>query len=271
MKDLRQLKVWLERYDLTGNEALVYVHLLKVGNPVSVLNIARALKLGRTPVYNALDRLEDKGLATKAIADNGYNYAAAAPDNLEKYWQEKSLRLKRLGGRLPELVAALEATAAPAGYKSQVNYFSGRAGIEQITYNSLKAVDDLYICEINSDMTAFVKRETAERFREVWADRGTTVRQLTNQTEFNDFTEVEKLVTELWDVRYIDSEVLKIDFETLIYNDVVALYSYIRGEVFGVEIRNPALAKMQKQIFRAMQNLATPLAIRSSRGAAGLD
>ena len=271
MKDLRQLRVQLERYGLTGNEALVYVHLLKVGSQVSVLQIARALKLGRTPVYNALDRLEDKGLVTKQLADNGYNYVAAAPDNLGKYWEEKKARLERLGGHLPGLVAALEATAAPAGYKSQVNYFSGRAGLEQITYNSLKAEKDLYIYEINSDMTAFVKPETAEKFREIWVERGTTIRQLTNRTSFEDFTEVEKLVADFWDIRYIDPEVLKIDFETLIYNDVVALYSYVRGEVFGVEIRNPALAKMQKQIFRAMQNLATPLKITSPKGAASLE
>jgi len=270
MTDLKRLKAQLEGYDLTKNEAVVYIQLLKMGNPVSVLQIARALKLGRTPVYNALDRLEYKGLVAKQLADNGYNYVAASPDNLEKYWAEKSARLQRLGNRLPGLVAALEGVVAPAGYKSQINYFSGRRGLEQITYNSLRAEGDLYIYEISTDMMVFVEREKAEKFREIWVERGTMIHQLTNRTVFEDFTEVEKLVTELWDIRYIDPEVLKIEFETLIYNDVVALYSYIGGEVFGVEMKNPTLAKMQKQIFKAMQNLAVPLAIKSPKGAAVL-
>jgi predicted transcriptional regulator len=270
MLDLRKLKIQLERYDLTNKESLIYLHLLRIGHEVSVLQIARALKLGRTPVYNALDRLEDKGVVAKVITDNGYNFVAESPDNLEKYWANKSARLEKLANHLPTLVSSLEALAAPAGYKSQINYFSGKRGIEQITYNSLKAQDDLYIYEINADMTAFMKHEAAERFREVWVERGTMIHQLTNRTELVDFTEVEKIVTDHWDVRYIDPKILQINFENVIYNDTVALYSYVGREVFGVEIKNPALAQMQKQIFVAMQKLATPLKITSPKGAAHL-
>jgi len=269
MRDLRQLRAWLERYDLTGNEAAVYIHLLRVGSEVSVLQIARALKMGRTPVYNALDRLQDKGLVSRRLADNGNNFAATSPDNLEKYWQSRQARLERMGGHLPGLIASLEGVAAPVGYKSQVNYFAGREGLEQMTYNSLRAEGDLYIYEMQSSMGAFVSQETAERFRRVWVERGTRIHQMTNLTRVGDFTEVEQL-TWLWDIRYIDPEILRIEFETLIYNDVVAMYSYGGGEVFGVEIRNQALAKMQKQIFVAMQALARPLEIRSPRGVAEL-
>jgi sugar-specific transcriptional regulator TrmB len=271
MLNINQLNGQLKRYGLTENESLIYTHLLRTGNKASVLQIARALKLGRTPVYNALDRLEDKGIVEKTLGDNGHNYTASSPDNLERYWAERSARQEKLGDKLPALVASLEALSAPAGYKSQINYFSGHRGIKQITYNSLRAKDDLYIYEVNSDMTAFMTAEQAERFREIWAERNTTIHQLTNKTEFEDFTSVKKIITDLWDIRHMPPEILKINFETLIYNDTVALYSYIGSEVFGVEIKNPALAEMQKQIFRAMQNLAKPMKITSEKGAAMIE
>ncbi len=260
----------MEKYGFTENEAKVYVHLSQAGYPASVLQIARALKLGRTPVYNALDRLEDKRVVIKTITDAGHSYAAAPANSLENYWKLKTARVNGLGEQLPALVATLEKLAAPADYRSQINHFTGRHGIEQITYNSLRAENDLYIYEVNADMTAFTNQETAERFRKVWVERGTKIHQLTNSVRFEDFTDVEAMVTGFWDVRHINPEVLQIDFETLIYNDTVAFYSYVGDDVFGVEIANPSLAEMQKQIFRAIQKLATPFEITSSKGAAQL-
>jgi len=270
MTDVRQLSTQLKRYGLSENESKVYLFLLRESHELSVVQIARSLKLGRTPIYNAIARLEEKGLVTRVASDNGHNFASASPDHLERYWQSRAENVKKLGEHLPSLVGALEGMTISSGYKSQVNYFTGRRGLEQITFNSLKAKSDLYIYEINSSMEAFTRRETTERFREIWAERGTVIHQLTNRTEFQDFTEVSKIVTDLWDVRYISPEVLTINFETLIYNDIVALYSYGDHEVFGVEIKNPNLAEMQIQIFRAMQHLATPLKKHGDRGAAKL-
>ena len=260
----------LERYGLSENESRVYLFLLESPAELSVVNIARSLKLGRTPVYNALDRLEDKGLATKLIAESGYGYSAATPDNLEHYWSKKITRLEAMGSKLPDIVSALESLSAPASYKSEINYFTGRRGLEQITYNSLKAENDLYIYEINTSMTAFINKATSEKFRRIWAEQGTVIHQLTNNTEFEDFTEVEEITGDLWDIRHIDPSILAINFETLIYNDTVALYSPVGREIFGIEIKNQNLAKMQIQIFKAMQQLSTPMEKLSTRGAARL-
>jgi hypothetical protein len=99
-------------------------------------------------------------------------------------------------------------------------------------------------------------------------DRNITTHQLTNHAEFDEFTEVEKMITDLWDVRYIDPKILKIQFEMVIYNDICALYSVKGRDMFGVEIHNPNLVAMQKQIFMAMQHLAVLMDKISNRGAA---
>jgi hypothetical protein len=150
-----------------------------------------------------------------------------------------------------------------------VTYYSGQRGLEQITYNSLRADGDLYIYEI-ANMGAFIDQNTAEKFRQVLVDRQIMTHQLTNLTRFGQYTRIEKMVSSFLDMRHIDPEILKIQFETLIYNDVVAMYSYIDEEPFGVEIKNPNLANMQIQIFKAIQRLAVPMEKLDNFGTAQL-
>ncbi len=248
----------LEKYDLNENEAQIYLLLLKNTRHMSVVQIGRSLSLGRTPVYNAMERLEKKGLIKKVVVERGYNYAAHSPHHLKKYWGDKAQNIEDLASGLSPLVDSLQRLGMATDYQSQVTYYSGQRGLEQITYNSLRADGDLYIYEI-ANMGAFINQNTAEKFRQTIADRRIVTHQLTNSAHLNKYTRVEKMIRDLWDIRYIDPEILKIQFETVIYNDVVAMYSYVDEEPFGVEIKNPNLASMQIQIFKAIQRLATPM------------
>jgi sugar-specific transcriptional regulator TrmB len=266
MINIQKLQSQLEMYGLGDTEARIYIYLLRQSGELSVLQIARALKLGRTPVYNALGRLEQKNLVARTITENGHNYTSTSPDNLERYWHGKTIAMERLGSQLAPVINCLEGLTATHGYKSRVDYFTGRQGLEQITYNSLRAQSDLYIYEVATDMTVYARQDVAESFRQILVDRQITTHQLTNFTEFKDFTDVEEMVANFWDVRYIDPDILKINFEMLIYNDVCALYSIEGNDAFGVEIHNPNLAQMQKQIFKAMQHLAQPMTKEGSRG-----
>lgn len=269
--EAKRILAQLMRYDMTENEARVWLYLMRRSGEMTVVNIARGLKMGRTPVYNALEKLEGKGLVSRVVMENGYGYAATGTEYLERYWRGKERRLAEMGERLPELMNTLDGMRMNTGYKAKVEYFVGRKGLEQITYNSLRAEGELMIYEMNASMEGFVNKERAEEFRRIWAEREVMIRQLTNQRDMVDFTEVEKLVADLWDIRYISPEVLAMKFEMLIYNDVVAMYSARGSEVFGVEIHNRNLAEMQKQIFRAMAMGAKQMRKVGSRGEAHVD
>ncbi|MDR1032425.1 MAG: helix-turn-helix domain-containing protein, partial [Candidatus Nomurabacteria bacterium] len=78
----------LEKYELNEKEANVWLYLLKQGVELSVVDIAHGLELGRTPVYNALDRLEAKGLVKHIISPVGFRFAALEPHNLRRYWDD---------------------------------------------------------------------------------------------------------------------------------------------------------------------------------------
>jgi sugar-specific transcriptional regulator TrmB len=268
--DSRSLAAGLLKYGLSAAESRVYIFLLRQSAAKSVLEISRGLNLGRTPVYNALAKLAKKSLINQSQDSNGAIFSAADPGLLEHYQREKIRRQRELADSLPLLVETLASLSTASPYKSEVNYFQGRRGLEQLTDSSLKAKDDLYIYEIYTNMDNFISKPTSEHFRQIWVEKSTTIHQLTNLTSFEDFTEVERLITDLWDIRHISPETLDIKFEQLIYNDIVALYSPVGNDLFGVEIRNKNLASQQIQIFKAIQNLAVSLEITSPRGAARL-
>ena len=62
------------------------------------------------------------------------------------------------------------------------------------------------------------------------------------------------------EVRYIEETALKIDFEVLVYNNVVTIYTY-QKELFGIEIYNSSLARMQKQLFQFVWNSAKEMKV----------
>ena len=270
MHDEKSLTRQLEEYDLSKIEAQIYLFLLKRGSDWSVVKLSRELGLGRTQIYTALDKLELKGLVKRVLAKNGFNYQATPAENLNYWWQKKKLSLSDLDNQLSPLIAALQSWGMPNGYESKIQYFAGRRGIEQITFNSTRAQRDLYIYEVESDMSAFIDPEMAEEFRRLFVKNQITSHQLTNHTKISNFTTIEKMVTNFWDIRHININDLTIEFEMLIYNDVCALYSFEEADAFGVEIHNPNLARMQKQIFLAMQKLALPMQKIGSNGQAML-
>jgi hypothetical protein len=116
-----------------------------------------------------------------------------------------------------------------------------------------------------------VDYEMAEETRREFAQKQTTIFQLTNLTKILPHTEVTELVEKYWRVRHLNPKDFKIEFEVLIYNDVYALYTYDRGEAFCVEIHNPQLARMQRQLFKFAWKQAKPMKILDSFGAAELD
>jgi len=250
--EIGRILAQLKQYGFSESEARVWMYLMRREGEITVVNIARGLKVGRTPVYNALAKLEEKGLVSRVLLESGYGYMATEVEHLARYWREREQKMRDKGEKLPELINVLNGLKVSGGYESKVEYFVGRKGLEQITYNSLRADGELMIYETKANMEGFVSKERAEEFRRIWLEREVTIRQLTNQRDMEAFTEVGELVERFWDIRYLAPEVLEIKFETLVYNDVVAMYSVTGREVFGIEIHNRNLAKMQGQIFRAV-------------------
>lgn len=137
----------------------------------------------------------------------------------------------------------------------------------QITLNSLACEGVLRIYEIvYNSVDSIFSEDEANEFRQEIVKRGIHTLELTN-TPYREDSQLTKIkgFMNSFDVRYIDPNQVKYSTEVVIYNDVVAFYSYGKGGQ-GVEIEDAGYAQMQKQIFDALWRKASrPVIGKSGR------
>ena len=127
----------LENIGLTKNQAQVYLSLLKLGS-TTAQEIIKESKIHRSPVYDALDKLEEKGLISSVIKDFKKYFQAASPKNLYTYLEEKKQELTQA---MPELEKLEEMK------KEEINasIYKGKEGLKTIFTEMLKEKKELLV------------------------------------------------------------------------------------------------------------------------------
>jgi sugar-specific transcriptional regulator TrmB len=257
----------LTPYGLTKEEASLFLYLQE-NRGSTALAISRALKIARTKVYRILDGLLNQKLVTAYLSDRGQKFEAATGDQMSTIINQKEMEVNSLRKNLGELEQQLKLLGSSARQESKVCYYEGVEGLKQVTWNSLKAHDELLTMEIK-DMDAFFSHEYAEDLRLRFVDNRIHIRTLTNAGRIPPWTDIAtEMVKNYWEIRYIPKQQMDIKFEILIYNDVYAMYRYQDKKVFCVEIYNKELADMQHQIFDYMWQKAQTFKVLNDHGEA---
>ncbi len=257
----------LKPFGLSPEESKIYLHLLQNGIH-SALTISRQINMARTKVYRILDNLYDKKLIFHKLDDIGIKFGANTPKQLELLIIEKEQEAHALRRSAPLILQQLEALTGTDHFNSQVRYYKGKQGLEQVTWNSTKAKDEIKIYEVSSTMDAFLDSAFAEKVRSELLVNQVHVKQLTNQLKIAKFTEVRNHVKYFWEPRYLNPKDLLIQFEVLIYDDVYTMYSYEHNDIFCVEIYNSRLAEMQKQLFNFIWKKSKKMKVVNAQGQA---
>ena len=84
----------LEEIGLTKNEIKVYLALIKIGQTTTT-QIIKDSKINPSKIYNSLDKLIQKGLATYTIKANKKFFMASSPENLKQILIEKREKLEK--------------------------------------------------------------------------------------------------------------------------------------------------------------------------------
>lgn len=248
----------LIRLGLEAPEVEIYIHLLKSGT-ISALEISRTLHIARTRVYRILDKLQGKGLVVQKFDTLGLKFSASPYSQLELLVAERQSQLTSLRESMPIVLSELEKISRQPNSGSQVLYHHGIDGLKHVTWNSLRAKDELRIYEVSDSMTAFLPQSFSERVREALVSNRIHTLQLTNLKEIHAYTKITKIITDYWSPRYIPVSSLSIKSEILIYNNVTAMYHYQDNDMFCVEIMNDDLSLMQKQLFDFVWRSAKPM------------
>lgn len=243
----------LELLGLNEGEVTVYLCLLEKRQSTA-LKLSKELGVARTKVYRILDSLYKKGFIDQSVGYRGSSFIPQPLENLSKIVIEKESELEKLKISLPNIVKDLESKYLAQAAKNKeykVLYFEGAEGVKQVTWNSTKAKGELLLYEQAASMNVLpgVSEGFAEKVREELIKNRESTRQLTNLSKFPAFTKIHEYAAHFWEARYIPPKLLKIEVETLIYNDIVTMYHTNLKNPFCVEIHNQHLADMQRQIF----------------------
>ncbi len=120
----------LKKVGLGHNESKIYLTLLKLG-PSMAGKIAKESNVDRSACYDSLKALVKKGLASYAIEANRKKFAAANPEKLNDYLNEKKNLVSEI---IPEMKEMFNRTEE----KSQVNMFKGLKGMKTVFEDILK-------------------------------------------------------------------------------------------------------------------------------------
>jgi len=139
----------VEQLGLTKIEADVYWALLQLG-PSLATAVSRKAGTHRRSVYDALDRLIEKGLVSYIISNNKRLYQASNPEKLLDFVREKE---EMLGEVLPELKAQYDFSKE----KEETNFYKGKEGIKYIFEDMIKENDEVFVIGANTGAGEIIK------------------------------------------------------------------------------------------------------------------
>ena len=126
----------LQEIGLSNTEAKVYLALLELGSALAG-EITKKSEVNRTNVYDALERLIEKGLVTYVISANRKVFEPVNPEKLQEILKERE---QKLNSAMQELQLKYKTSKA----KEEATIFKGKKGIKSIFEEILKEKKDLF-------------------------------------------------------------------------------------------------------------------------------
>ncbi len=119
----------LERLGLTPTEAKVYLVLLQLGQTIAS-RIIRKAELHRATIYDVLERLQEKGLASHIMKDGKRLYMATEPERFRYILQEREQELKEQQALFNELKPELDALSQSVQERYPAEILVGKGGLK---------------------------------------------------------------------------------------------------------------------------------------------
>jgi sugar-specific transcriptional regulator TrmB len=128
---MEDLLIKLKNTGLTGNEAKIYLELLKKGQ-LSANEISKNIQIDRTLSYTVLNHLIKKGFVSYINKQNKKIFFAAEPENLLNPIKEKEIFVK-------DLISKLKKIEKEKSLENEFNVYEGREGLRTFSKELLKS------------------------------------------------------------------------------------------------------------------------------------
>ena len=240
----------LLKIGLTKNEANVYTTLLKLGNALAG-EITSHSGIHRRNVYDAIERLIEKGLVSFVIINNRKWFKAADPSRLLVVVDEQKNKLENIKISIQHLIPQLR--ALPVIKETQdVLYFKGKEGLKTV-YEDILATGKSYIgygpgIHIDNLLKAYFKDYVKRRIK-----LGIRLRMIWDEHSRGKYY----VKTPLVESRFLPDEVCS-HAALRIYGNKVAIMLLSEEQPIAVVIENKAIADGYRKYFEVMWKAAKP-------------
>jgi hypothetical protein len=202
------------------------------------------------------------GLVEEIIDENRKLVQAVSPENLENLVRKQESKAEELRDSFSSIKHLITSQASQVQPGTKVLFYRGQRGIQQLAWNALRAKGELIGYTYRSWEEALGEKvvknwyveayETGFKMRDIYSDSLLE----SKASKYKVYDSLPEKLKDFSRSRYIPKEVFNIDHQLDIYNDVVAFYNWHEGEIFGVEIYNEKVAKMQRQLFELVWSQA---------------
>lgn len=236
----------LEELGLTKGEITVYLTLLKLGETTTG-KIIKDAQISSGKIYEILDKLMDKGLASYIIKEKTKYFSAASPNRILDYVHEKEKALKLKEEQLKKELPSLLAVSAKGKKAHETRLFRGLKGIQTAIHEALDELTD------QDNVLAMGVISKREKYNKLWRDwhRKRIQREIACKILFSEkgtpyFKQIEKL--KLTQVRILEGITPSaID----VIGEKVLIFTY-GDESSCLVVKNPEIAQSFTTFFHTL-------------------
>ncbi|MBI2665796.1 hypothetical protein HYX12_04200 [Candidatus Woesearchaeota archaeon] len=127
----------LEQVGLTGNETKVYLTLLDLGSALAG-EITKKCGVNRTNVYDALDRLMEKGMASFIVQNNRKYFEATPAEQIIHHVEEQERELLNKKKAVQDILQDLIKRRNLGKQPLEATIYKGKNGLRSVTEDILR-------------------------------------------------------------------------------------------------------------------------------------
>jgi len=232
----------LQELGFSKNEAIVYLALLNLG-PSTAGKVAERCKLHRTNVYDALERLSEKGIVSHMIKENTKIFEATDPNHLKQLLDEKKMHLEAV---LPQLLLDKQIAA-----KTSAHVYEGLKAFRAVFFNMLNYKETIVAYGIPKIVPDIVK-PFIEQFHAQRIKKGIVMKHLYNENAKERIASLNSLSKT--EARFLP-EKFNSPVTTIVCGDETLIINWEKPITF-IQIENRALADAYKKYFEILYSNA---------------
>ncbi len=259
-EDTKMIRSHFARLGLEAEIVDIYL-ALHIYGPQTLSELSRHSGIERTRIYRLLDTLLASNLIEQETAYKRTIIKAAPITNLQILLSKKEEELRSLRAEMPEIQRILSGNIRSI-QNTKVQVYKDSEGLKQLFWNQTRGTSEnlaiLHENMQNRTNGAFFEQWVSEINRNHIVSRG-LIDEHFIETQKQWYKNKNNERIQEWSARFLPPHLYRPTHSTVIYDNVVAYYSWQEGNIFGIEIYNQDIADAQRAFFNLLWAQSTPV------------